>query len=105
MLLSPDWLSLALEPRFPGIRVTRVRPGPLVSRVSMNARFRIECAGGVPAGLSPDLCGKGYFGEAGRAFRHVGESEAAEVNPAITTLLLERLGTAAADHDVFGGRE
>jgi Phosphotransferase enzyme family len=76
MLLSPDWLSLALEPRFPGIRVTRVTPGPLVSRVSMNARFRIECADGVPAGLSPDLCGKGYFGEAGKAFRHVGESEA-----------------------------
>jgi hypothetical protein len=75
-LLSPGWLTLALDPRFPGIRVTTVVPGPVVSRVSTNARFRIECADGIPVGLSPDLCAKGYFTEVGRAFRHVGESEA-----------------------------
>jgi hypothetical protein len=76
MLQSPDWLTAALAPRFPGIQVTEVIPGPVISRVSTNARFHIECAGGVPAGLSPDLCGKGYFSEVGRAFRHVGEHEA-----------------------------
>jgi len=75
-LLSPQWLTSALDPRFPGIRVTAVTPGPVISRVSTNARFRIECAGGMPIGLSTDLCGKGYFTEVGRAFRHVGESEA-----------------------------
>ena len=75
-LLTPEWLSLALEPRFPGIKVTAVTPGPVISRLSTNARFQIECAGGVPEGLSPYLCAKGYFTEAGWAFRHVGESEA-----------------------------
>ncbi len=75
-LQSPTWLTAALAPRFPGIQVTAVTPGPVISRVATNARFRIECAGGVPAGLSPNLCGKGYFSEVGRAFRQIGEPEA-----------------------------
>jgi hypothetical protein len=75
-LLSPRWLTVALSRRFPEIEVTSVTPGPVVSRVSTNARFRIECAGGVPAGLSPALCAKGYFGEAGRLSRQAGEPEA-----------------------------
>jgi hypothetical protein len=75
-MLSPAWLTSALTPRFPGVDVTSVTPGPVISRVSTNARFHIECAGGVPAGLSPDLCGKGYFSDVGKAFRHVGEAEA-----------------------------
>lgn len=74
-LLSPAWLTSALDARFPGIEVTAVTPGPVVSRVSTNARFRIECAGDTPDGLSPDLCGKGYFSEVGRAHRHVGAAE------------------------------
>ncbi len=74
-LLSPTWLSAALAPRFPGIRVTAVTPGPVISRVSTNARFRIDCAGGVPEGLSPDLCVKGYFGDTGIASRQAGEPE------------------------------
>ena len=64
-MMSPEWLSSALAPRFPGIRVTAVHPGPVVSRVSTNARFHIECEGGVPSGLAPDLCGKGYFTDIG----------------------------------------
>jgi len=75
-LLSPAWLSLALGGEFPGISVTRVTRGPVVSRVSMNLRFRIECAGGVPAGLSPDLCAKCYFNEAGWPGRRTGIIEA-----------------------------
>ena len=75
-LLSPAWLSSALQPRFPGIQVSTVTPGPVVSRISTNARFHIDCAGGLPDGLPPDLCGKGYFTEVGRSSRHVGEPEA-----------------------------
>ncbi len=74
-LLSPRWLSSALGTRFPGIEVTAVTPGPVISRVSTNARFRIECAGGVPAGLSPHLCAKGYFTAEGRDARRAGEPE------------------------------
>jgi hypothetical protein len=54
-LLSPAWLTAALGTRFPGI---------------------IECAGGLPEGLSADLCAKGYYSAAGEAFRHAGEPEA-----------------------------
>src|SRR4051812_24550556 len=75
-VLEPAWLTAALRPTFPGIEVTSVSPGPVVSRVSTNARFHIECAGGVPDGLAPDLCVKGYFGEFGPLARTAGEPEA-----------------------------
>ncbi len=74
--LDPAWLTDALGLRFSGIEVTRVTPGPVVERLSTNARFRIECAGGLPDGLVPTLCVKGYFGEKGRPMAHVGEPEA-----------------------------
>lgn len=74
-VLTPVWLTAALRTRFPGIEVTSVTPGPVISRVSTNARFRIECAGGLPDGLSPHLCLKGYFSEAGMQSRQVGVSE------------------------------
>jgi hypothetical protein len=60
-VLSPEWLTAALGRRAPGIRVTSARPGPVISRVSTNARFQIECAGGQPPGVSANLCVKGYF--------------------------------------------
>ena len=75
-VLDPAWLTAALGLRFPGIAVTRVTPGPVVERLSTNARFTIECAGGVPDGLVPTLCVKGYFGEKGRPMAHIGEPEA-----------------------------
>jgi hypothetical protein len=75
-LLSPEWLSLALGAQFPGIKVTAVTRGPVVSRVSMNLRFRIECAGGVPDGLSSDLCVKCYFNDNGWPGRRTGIIEA-----------------------------
>lgn len=75
-LLSPEWLSLALGGQFPGIKVTRVTRGPVVSRVSTNLRFRIECADGVPDGLPPDLCAKSYFSEVGWPGRRTGIIEA-----------------------------
>ena len=74
--LSPEWLTSALAPRFPGIEVTGVTPGPIVDRISTNARFTIECAGGLPDGLAAALCVKGYFNEEGRDRRFVGEPEA-----------------------------
>jgi hypothetical protein len=75
-LLSAAWLSQALGQQFPGIEVTRVIRGPVVSRVSTNLRFRIECAGGVPSGLAGDLCAKCYFTDAGWPARGTGVIEA-----------------------------
>jgi hypothetical protein len=74
-LFTPAWLTTALAPRYAGIDVTAVHPGPVVSRVSTNARFTIECAGGVPDGLPAALCAKGYFGEGQRQFAYVGVRE------------------------------
>jgi hypothetical protein len=74
--LDPAWLSAALGRRFPGIEVTGVVLGEVDARVSTNARFTIECAGGVPDGLSPALCVKGYSGEEDRPYAHIGEPEA-----------------------------
>jgi len=62
-VLSPDWLTGALGQRFPGICVTSAEPGPIVSRVSTNARFRVRCQGDLPRGLPADLCVKGYFAD------------------------------------------
>ena len=73
-LLTPKWLNLALSTRFPGVHVTRVTPGPVVERVSTNARFRIE--GDLPEGLPPALCAKGYFSDVGRGSSHAGVPEA-----------------------------
>jgi Phosphotransferase enzyme family len=73
--LSPSWLTAAMQPRFPGIEVRRVTPGPVVDRITTNARFVIEYSGG-PEGPSSALCIKGYFNEFGCMARHVGEPEA-----------------------------
>jgi hypothetical protein len=70
--LSPAWLTAALRPRFPCIEITAVVPGPIVDRISTNARFVIEGANG----LSTALCVKGYFNEIGRTARYVGAPEA-----------------------------
>ena len=75
VLLTPEWLTGALSLRFPGIEVTAVTRGPVVERVSTNVRFHIECDS-LPPGLSPDLCVKGYFSEAGRSMGQAGEPEA-----------------------------
>lgn len=78
-VLTPTWLNAALSARFPGVNVSRVTPGPVVSRVSTNARFSIECEDGLPDGLSPHLCAKGYFtdaeAEGGWASRETGVFE------------------------------
>ena len=74
--LSPEWLTAALGTRFPGIEVVEVAPGPVVSRLSTNARFRIRTAGPLPEGLPADLCVKGYFTEVGRFARRAGVPEA-----------------------------
>ena len=74
--LSPTWLTAALQPRFPGIEIQRVTPGPVVDRISTNARFAVEYSGFPAGGPSASLCVKGYFNEIGWAARHVGEPEA-----------------------------
>jgi Phosphotransferase enzyme family len=74
--LSPQWLTAALQERFPGVEICAVVPGPVVDRISTNARFIIECADSLPDGLAPALCIKGYFNEIGRAACYVGAPEA-----------------------------
>ena len=43
--LEPAWLTRALGRRFPGVKVVSVTPGPIVARVSVNARFTVEFEG------------------------------------------------------------
>jgi hypothetical protein len=98
-LLSPEWLSAALAPRFPGVRVTKVTPGPVVSRVSTNIRFHIECEGGMPDGLSPDLCAKGYFSEAGWPGRATGVFEVSFYRELAASTGVRTLRSVYADID------
>jgi hypothetical protein len=65
--LSADWLTAAL-----GVDVVDVTPGPVVDRISTNARFSIQQADG----RAQDLCVKGYFNDIGRAARYIGAPEA-----------------------------
>lgn len=70
--LSPRWLTAALQLRLPGVDVVAVTPGPVVDRISTNARFSIHCADGA----SRALCVKGYFNDIGRAAPYIGAPEA-----------------------------
>ncbi len=72
--LSPGWLTQALQPRFPGIEIRAVERGPVVERLSTNARFTVDYDGDFD--LPRHLCIKGYFSEAGRHIAFVGEPEA-----------------------------
>jgi hypothetical protein len=74
--LSPSWLTAALGTSFPGVEVREVTPGPVVSRLSTNARFHIETVDPLPEGLRPELCVKGYFTEVGLFARRAGVPEA-----------------------------
>lgn len=62
-VLEPRWLSAALGWRFPDLQVTSVDRGPVVSRVSTNARFRIHSQQDLPPDLPAELCVKGYFAD------------------------------------------
>jgi hypothetical protein len=98
-LLTPEWLTAALGIRFDGVRVRAVTPGPVVARVCTNARFRIDCEGPVPAGLSPYLCAKGFFGDALRGYRHAGEPEARFYRDLAPSLEMRTLRCVYADVD------
>ena len=97
--LSPTWLSAALQLRFPGIEVRHVTPGPVVDRISTNARFTVEYAG-APADSPPSsLCVKGYFNEIGWAARHVGEPEASFYRDLVGSVGVRTLRSVYADVD------
>jgi hypothetical protein len=93
--LSPRWLTAALQPRFPGIEVSAVAPGPVVDRISTNARFSIECADG----QSQALCVKGYFNEIGRTARYIGAPEAGFYRYLAATTGVRTLSSVYADID------
>jgi hypothetical protein len=76
VLLTPGWLTAALSSQFPGVQVASVTRGPVVERLSTNARFHIECVPEPPPGLPSALCAKGYFSEQGRSSASAGEPEA-----------------------------
>jgi hypothetical protein len=97
-LLSPEWLDAALSTRFPGVRVTDVTPGPIVERVSTNARFKIE--GDLPEGLPPALCAKGYFSEAGKGSAAAGVPEACFYRDLAHPIGVRTLNSVWADVDV-----
>jgi hypothetical protein len=97
--LSPEWLTAALQPRFSGIEISAVVPGPVVDRISTNARLSVECAGGVPDGLSPALCVKGYFNEIGRAARYMGAPEAGFCRDLAAATRVRTLRSVSADID------
>jgi hypothetical protein len=93
--LSPQWLTAALQPRFPGIEVKTVLPGPVVDRISTNARFSIECADG----RSQALCVKGYFNEIGRTARYIGAPEAGFYRDLAAATGVRTLSSVYADID------
>src|ERR1700755_2860898 len=74
--LSPEWLTAALQQRFPGAIVNSVVCGPVVDRISTNARFTVSYDGGASGQPPTRLCVKGYFNETGRAAQFIGEPEA-----------------------------
>jgi hypothetical protein len=96
-LLTPEWLNGALSTRFPGVNVTDVTPGPIVERVSTNARFKIE--GDLPEGLPPALCAKGYFSEAGRGSSAAGVPEACFYRDVAHPIGVRTLNSVWADVD------
>ena len=99
-LLSPGWLTAALGRRYPGVRVTDVTRGPVMTWISTNALFRIDCAGGLPPGLPADLCGKGYFFDTGNwDYRAAGESEAYFYRDLAATVGIRTLPSVYADVD------
>jgi hypothetical protein len=103
-VLEPHWLTAALGTRFAGIDVAAVTRGPVVSRLSTNARFTIECRGGMPGGLSPHLCVKGYFGEFGALARSAGVPEAYFYRDLASSTGVRTLRPLYADVDATTGR-
>jgi hypothetical protein len=101
--LSAAWLTAALSVRYPGLRVVDVEPGPVVSRVSTNARFRLATADPLPEGLTPDLCLKGYFGAYGSLARSAGIPEAHFYRDLEPSLGLRTLRCHYADVDLAAG--
>jgi hypothetical protein len=101
--LSPGWLTAALSQRYPGIRVVDVEPGPVVSRVSTNARFRMTPAEPLPDGVPPTLCLKGYFGSFGSLARSAGIPEAHFYRDLEPSLTVRTLRCHYADVDLAAG--
>jgi hypothetical protein len=99
VLLTPEWLTGALSERFPGLQVTRVTPGPVVSRLSTNARFTIECAGELPADLPATLCAKGYFTDTGRPVTFLGAREVTFYKELASVTGVRTLNSVYADVD------
>jgi hypothetical protein len=73
-VLSADWLSAALSPRFPGIQVASTTVTETLQSMATKVRFDVEYADG-PADAPPALCIKGYFGVGHNYRAHAGLGE------------------------------
>ncbi|WP_261566569.1 ecdysteroid 22-kinase family protein [Frankia gtarii] len=60
-MLSPDWLSAALSPRFPGVEVASTTVTETLQTMATKVRFDVEYANATVE-APPALCVKSYFG-------------------------------------------
>ena len=95
--------NAALSLRYPGLKVVDVERGPVVSRVSTNARFAMKTADPLPEGLAPALCLKGYFGSFGSLARSAGIPEAHFYRDLEPSLGIRTLRSHYADVDLAAG--
>jgi hypothetical protein len=98
-VLSAQWLTAALRPRYPGIDIRAVTPGAVVDRISTNARFVIEYVGDLPDDVPTAMCVKGYFNDIGRAARQIGAPEAYFYGHVATPTRVRTLHSVYADID------
>jgi aminoglycoside phosphotransferase (APT) family kinase protein len=74
-VLEPGWLSSALTPRYPGVRVTATSVVEELTTIASKVRFRVDYAGA--RGRAPGaLCVKGYFAPQSAQFASLGQTEA-----------------------------
>ncbi|MDH6246482.1 phosphotransferase [Mycobacterium sp. OTB74] len=97
--LSAEWITAALQTRFPGIRIVAVTRGLTVDRITTNALFTIETAQPAPAQLPTQMCVKGYFNDTGRPICFVGEPEASFYRDAVAATGIRSLPVLWADVD------
>lgn len=97
--LDPSWLGSALSPHLAGSTITAVEVIDVVSRVSTNARVRIELDAPA-AGFPASVCVKGYFTERGRVFRPAGVTEASFYRELAPSIPVRTLRCLYADVDL-----
>jgi hypothetical protein len=78
VLLSGGWLTAALQPVCPGVKVVGATITERLETIATKVRFHVEYDDPAHAAraLPADFCVKGYFGEEGQKFAGIGAKEA-----------------------------